>query len=35
MEKDTVTIEDVVVNKILNKKDVYQENRIQLEIPDY
>ena len=35
MEKDIVTIEDVIVDEILNKKDVYQENIIQLEVPDY
>tara|TARA_Y100001970_G_C13805518_1_gene637261 strand:- start:249 stop:437 length:189 start_codon:yes stop_codon:yes gene_type:complete len=35
MEKVIVTIEDVITDRILNNEDVYQDNRIQLEVPDY
>tara|TARA_X000000368_G_C22414263_1_gene443179 strand:+ start:282 stop:470 length:189 start_codon:yes stop_codon:yes gene_type:complete len=35
MEDNVVTIEDLVVDEILSNERLYQENRIQLEIPDY
>ena len=33
MEKDIISIKDIIINDILKEKDVYQENRIQLEVP--
>ena len=35
MEKEVVTIKDVITDIILNNEVIQKENRIQLEIPDY
>ena len=35
MKKDIISIEDIVIDDILKEKDFYEENRIQLEVPNY